>query len=173
MICRIALLMPPGSQRTWPRRDAQGLLGPVADPTEALMKLAFHQGFTVGVLSSHVEELQQGWMLLQEAPAPPRSTDLKQFPRSFPRITPDRLTEMIADHEAGMSAYELADKYGHNRGTIMKHLAMAGIRSRVATPTTEEIFHWRELRAEGLGFKTIARRVERNHKKIRKYTLGN
>lgn len=79
---------------------------------------------------------------------------------------------MTADYEAGMSAYELAEKYGHNRGTIMKHLAEAGIRSRVAVPTDDEIFHWRELRAEGLGFKTIANRVGRNHKTIRKYLAG-
>lgn len=76
---------------------------------------------------------------------------------------------MITDYEAAMSAYELADKYGHNRGTIMKHLSGAGVRSRVAVPTDDEIIHWRELRAEGLGFKTIARRVGRNHKTIRKY----
>lgn len=76
---------------------------------------------------------------------------------------------MIADYEAGMSAYDLADKYGHNRGTIMKHLASAGIRSRVTVPTDDEVFHWHELYAEGLGFKTIARRVGRNHKTIRKY----
>lgn len=79
---------------------------------------------------------------------------------------------MIADYEAGMSAYELADKYGHNRGTIMKRLAAAGVRSRVAVPTDDEIFHWRELQAGGLGFKTIARQVGRNHKTIRKYLLG-
>lgn len=76
---------------------------------------------------------------------------------------------MIADYEAGTSAYELADKYGHNRGTIMKHLLAAGVRSRVAVPTEEEIFRWKELRAEGLSFKAIAKRVGRNHKTIRKY----
>ncbi len=76
---------------------------------------------------------------------------------------------MITDYEAGMSAYELADKYGHNRGTIMKHLSAGGVRSRVAVPTEDEIFRWKELRAEGFGFKTIARRVGRNQKTIRKY----
>ncbi|MEB4615989.1 helix-turn-helix domain-containing protein [Leucobacter sp. M11] len=76
---------------------------------------------------------------------------------------------MITDYEAGISAYELAEKYGHNRGTIMKHLAGAGIRSRVAVPTDDEILQLRELRAEGLGYKTIARRVGRNHKTIRKH----
>lgn len=64
---------------------------------------------------------------------------------------------MVADYEAGMSAYDLAEKYGHNRGTIMKHLAEAGIRSRVAIPTNEEIALWHELHASGMGFKTIAR----------------
>ena len=124
------------------------------------------------MFSSYAKQLEQGWGLLQEASVPPRSSDLQQSPRSFPRITPDRLTEMVADYEAGMSAYELADKYGHNRGTIMKHLAGVGVRSRVAVPTDDEIFHWQELRAEGLGFKTIARRVGRNHKTIRKYLLS-
>ncbi|PPF44837.1 hypothetical protein C5B85_08835 [Pseudoclavibacter sp. AY1F1] len=76
---------------------------------------------------------------------------------------------IVADYEAGMSAYDLAEKYGHNRGTIMRHLATAGVRSRVAVPTDDEIAHWRELYAQGLGYKTIARRVERNHKTIRKY----
>lgn len=76
---------------------------------------------------------------------------------------------MIADYESGMSAYELAEKYGHNRATIMKRLAQAGVRSRVAVPTDEEILHWRELQSQGLGFKTIARQVGRNHKTIRKY----
>lgn len=68
-----------------------------------------------------------------------------------------------------MSAYELADKYGHNRGTIMKYLTGVGVRSRVAVPTDEEVFRWQELQAEGLGFKTIARRVGRNHKTVRKH----
>lgn len=76
---------------------------------------------------------------------------------------------MAADYESGMTAYELAEKYGHNRGTIMKHLAQAGVRSRVAAPTDEEILYWRELHAQGMGFKTIARRVGRNHKTVRKY----
>lgn len=76
---------------------------------------------------------------------------------------------MILDYEAGMSAYDLADKYGHNRGTVMKHLAAAGVRSRVAVPTDNEIFCWRKLRSQGLGFKTIAKRVGRNHKTVRKY----
>lgn len=76
---------------------------------------------------------------------------------------------MLADYEAGMSAYELADKYGHNRCTTMKYLSTVGVRSRVAVPTEDEIFHWKELRAEGLGFMTIAKRVGRNHKTIRKY----
>lgn len=76
---------------------------------------------------------------------------------------------MIADYEAGISAYELTDRYGHNRGTIMKHLAGAGVSPRVAVPTNHEIFRWQELHAEGLGYKTVARRVGRNHKTIRKY----
>lgn len=51
----------------------------------------------------------------------------------------------------------------------MKRLAMAGVRSRVAVPTDNEMFRWRQLHAEGLGFKAIARRVGRNHKTVRKY----
>lgn len=125
------------------------------------------------MFSSYAKQLEQGSRLLREILASPRATELQQLPRSLARITPDRLAEMVTDYEAGMSAYDLADKYGHNRGTIMKHLAGAGVRSRAAVPTDEEIFQWRELRAEGLGFKTIARRVGRNHKTIRKHTLEN
>lgn len=77
----------------------------------------------------------------------------------------------IVDYEAGASTYELADKYGHCRGTIMKHLAGVGVHSRVVAPTCDEVFRWKELRAEGLGFKTIAQQVERNHQTIRKYFL--
>lgn len=66
---------------------------------------------------------------------------------------------MIADYDAGLSAYELADKYGHNRGTNRKHLVTAGIRSRVTMPTDAEISLWCELRVEGLGLKLVARRV--------------
>lgn len=76
---------------------------------------------------------------------------------------------MITDYEAGLSAYELANKYGHNRGTIMKHLAESGVRSRVAVPAEDELFLWRELQAEGLGFRTIARRIGRSHRTIRKH----
>lgn len=123
----------------------------------------------VGVFSSYAKQLEQGWRLLQEAPDAPEPAEVQQSPRSFARITDEKLQLMITDYEAGMSAYELADKYGHNRGTIMKHLSIAGVRSRVAVPTDDEIFRWREMRAEGLGFKTIARRVGRNHKTVRKY----
>ncbi|MGO2141765.1 MAG: hypothetical protein ACTH30_15305 [Leucobacter sp.] len=121
------------------------------------------------MFSSYAEELQQGWRLLQGADLSPKTAELQQIPRSLARITDEKLRLMITDYEAGMSAYELADKYGHNRGTIMKHLAGAGVRSRVAVPTDDEIFHWRELYAKGLDFKTIARRVGRNHKTIRRY----
>lgn len=121
------------------------------------------------MFSSYAKQLEQGRRLLQEAHTPPESAKLQQSPRSFARITEEKLRLMITDYEAGMSAYEMAEKYGHNRGTIMKHLAGAGVRSRVAVPTDDEIFHWKELRAEGLGFKTIARRVGRNHKTIRKH----
>lgn len=123
----------------------------------------------VGVFSSYAEELQQGWRLLTVARISPKPERTQQSPRSFARITDEKLRLMIADYEAGMSAYELADKYRHNRGTIMKHLSTAGVRSRVAVPTEDEIFRWKELRADGLGFKTIARRVGRNHKAVRKY----
>ena len=133
--------------------------------------MASHQGFFVGVFSSYSKQLEQGWRLLQEVEFSPRAAGLQQIQRSLARITDEKLRLMVADYEAGMSAYELADKYGHNRGTIMKHLAAAGIRSRVAVPTEDEIFRWRELWAEGLGFKTIAKRVGRNHKTVRKYLI--
>lgn len=123
----------------------------------------------VGLFSSYAEKIKQGWEALQDASRVTRSSNSPENPRSLPRITPERLEAMIADYESGMSAYDLADKYGQHRTTIMKHLAAAGIRSRVAVPTDEEVLLWRELHAEGLGFKTIARRVERNHKTVRKY----
>lgn len=126
----------------------------------------------VGAFSSYAKLLEQGWSLLRRGHASPHPTELHQSPRSFARITPERLAEMILDYESGISAYELADKCGHNRGTIMKHLAEAGVRSRVAVPTDDEIFLWQELRAKGLGFKTIARQVGRNHKTIRKHLAG-
>ncbi|WP_141914878.1 helix-turn-helix domain-containing protein [Klugiella xanthotipulae] len=84
-------------------------------------------------------------------------------------MTPERLKLMIADYDAGMSAREIGKRYGHGRDTIMKHLAAAGIESRVAVPSDEEIATWRQLHAEGLGFKTIAKRVGRNHKTVRKH----
>ena len=123
----------------------------------------------VGVFSSYAKQLQQVWKLLQSSDASRASIEVRSTPRSLPRITPAKLKLMIADYESGMTAYELAEKYGHNRGTIMKHLTQAGVRSRVAVPTGDEITHWRELHAQGLGFKTIARRVGRNHKTVRKY----
>ncbi len=121
------------------------------------------------MFSSYAKQLEQGLRLLAEAKNSRETARTQHSPRSFARITDEKLRLMITDYEVGMSAYELADKYGHNRGTIMKHLSATGVRSRVAVPTEDEIFHWKELRADGLGFKTIARRVGRNHKTIRKY----
>lgn|GEM_PF-2670388 len=123
----------------------------------------------VGVFSSYSKQLEQGSKLLREVAPLQELVELQKPPRSLARITEEKLRLMAADYESGMSAYELADKYGHHRDTIMKYLAKAGIRSRVAVPSDEEIFKWKELQAEGLGFKTIARRVGRNHKTIRKY----
>lgn len=123
------------------------------------------------MFSCYAERIDRGWQVLQDACAsqPDNEAGQRQAHRSYARITSDRLRLIVADYEAGMSAYDLAEKYGHNRGTIMKYLATAGVRSRVAVPTDDEIAHWRELHAQGLGYKTIARRVERNHKTIRKY----
>lgn len=123
----------------------------------------------VGVFSSYSKQLEQGAKLLREAATLRKPVELQKSPRSLARITEEKLRLMVADYESGMSAYELADKYGHHRDTIMKYLAKAGIRSRVAVPSDEEIFRWKELRAEDLGFKTIARRVGWNHKTIRKH----
>lgn len=81
-------------------------------------------------------------------------------PRSLPRLTKERLAAIIADHESGLSAYDLADKYDHNHGTIMKRVARAGVRSRAATLTDEEIAEWRQPHPEGLGYKTISRRAD-------------
>ncbi|MFE7067787.1 hypothetical protein [Microbacterium sp. NPDC057658] len=126
----------------------------------------------VGLFSSHSKQIQQGRKLLQEAriPAAQQQTVPEPTPpRSLPRITKERLIAIAADYEAGMSAYGLAEKYGHNRGTIMKHLAQAGVRSRVAVPTDAEVAELRQLHSQGLGYKTIARQVGRNHKTVRKY----
>ncbi|WP_153002127.1 hypothetical protein [Leucobacter chromiiresistens] len=112
-----------------------------------------------GVFSSCAKEIGLGWRLLAEARNSPKTARTQHSPRSFTRITEERLRLIIADYEAGLSAYELAGKYRHNRGTIMKHLPGTGVRSRVVVPTADEIFRWRELWAEGLGFKTIANRV--------------
>lgn len=126
----------------------------------------------VGLFSCYAGQIDRGWQVLQDAQTSRPSDDeagQRQAHRSYARITSERLRLIVADYEAGMSAYDLAEKYGHNRGTIMKHLATAGVRSRVAVPTDDEVAHWRKLHAQGLGFKTIARRVERNHKTVRKY----
>lgn len=125
----------------------------------------------VGLFSCYAEQIDRGWRTLQDACAsqPDVEAGHQRAHRSYARVTSDRLRLIVADYEAGMSAYDLAEKYGHNRGTIMKHLATAGIRSRVAVPTEDEVAYWRELYAQGLGFKTIARWVERNHKTVRKY----
>lgn len=95
----------------------------------------------------------------------------RQTTRSLPRITKERLAALVADYESGMTAYELADKYGHHRSTIMRQLAQAGVHSRMATPTAAEISRWRELYDTGMGIKTIACQVGRNDKTIRKYIL--
>lgn len=123
----------------------------------------------VGLFSCYAEEINRGWRTLRAACAsqPNDEAGQQQAHRSYARITSDRLRLIVADYEAGMSAYNLAENYGHNQGTIMKHLATAGVRSRVAVPTDGEVAHWRELHAQGLGFNTIARQVERNHKTIR------
>lgn len=126
----------------------------------------------VGLFSSHSKEVKQGWELLQQnrhATGRNEATPSAATPRSLPRITKERLAAIIVDYESGLSSYDLAKKYGHNRGTIMKHLALEGVRSRIAVPTDEEVAEWRQLHSGGIGYKTIARRVGRNHKTIRKY----
>lgn len=125
--------------------------------------------FSVGVFSCYADHLRQGWELLQDCEQPGERLDDGRQPRSFARITDDRLAAAIADYKAGLSSYDLATKYGHHRATIMKHLAQAGVRLRTAKPTDDEITQWRDLHAQRLGFKTIARQVGRNHKTVRKY----
>lgn len=106
-----------------------------------LTSLSSERGLVVGLFSSYSNHLEQGWRLLKEANLSPRTADLQQIPRSLARITDEEHRLMMTDYETGMSAYELAEKYDLNRGTIMKHLAGAGVRSRVAVPTNDEIFH--------------------------------
>ena len=59
------------------------------------------------MFSSYAKQLEQGLRLLAEAKNSRETARTQHSPRSFARITDEKLRLMITDYEVGMSAYDL------------------------------------------------------------------
>jgi reverse gyrase len=61
---------------------------------------------------------------------------VSQIKQKQKRFTAEEVTELLKDYKAGLTVYQLGDKYGCHRTTVSEHLKANGIKMRgTRTPT--------------------------------------
>lgn len=75
------------------------------------------------------------------------------------RLSAELNAQIVADYQSGMKATDVARKYGINEWTVRHRLRRSGIPLRPISMNEEEIALTFALRAEGLSYERIARRI--------------
>jgi Transposase len=79
--------------------------------------------------------------------------------RGHRRLSPDRVTELVAQCRAGWSVRQLAEIFRINRTTVLAHLERAGVarRANVRKLSDEQVHEAATRYASGLSLKTVAK----------------
>jgi predicted transcriptional regulator len=85
------------------------------------------------------------------------------------RLTEAQVREMVARHEGGATAYELAAEFGCHRTTVAAQLKKAGIAMQYQSPTSEAIASMVRLYATGLSFQEVGKQLGFCANTVRKY----
>jgi DNA-directed RNA polymerase specialized sigma24 family protein len=90
------------------------------------------------------------------------TTEETTLRRTVRQLSPDHVTKLIADYEAGATVYELAEKYKINRKTVSEQLHRHGVSVR-RQGLAEEVQAAAVLYIQGLSLVRIADRFGVNH----------
>lgn len=101
------------------------------------------------------------------ASAPPRVARTRRQPRKA--FTPDEITLLAADYEAGVPVEDLAMKYRCHRATVLKYTAEAGVhRPKQFKVAPAQIVEMVRLYESGMATGEIGRRLGFSTKTVRR-----
>ena len=120
--------------------------------------------------SNHKDAARRLSAAIAEAESAPGR--LEEPARSAPRprariLSPDELTHLAADYQAGMTVYELAAKYRISRETVSKHLHRMGVEIRRQGLNEQQAIEAVRLYGEGLSAFRIGERIGAQHNTVR------
>lgn len=117
----------------------------------------------MGLFSSHANELRKVHRRLSVKPA----NDLPQAngnrkPTTQPRLSDEKVGQIVASYEAGKTVYELAVEYAYHRVTISAVLKRQGVALRRASPTPAQIDEMVRLYESGLSLARVGEQFAMN-----------
>jgi transposase len=74
-------------------------------------------------------------------------------------LTPDEVSELVAEYEAGMPVRALAARFGLHRGTVLQVVKRSGVTRRLAYSTPAQRKHAAALYEQGYSLSQVAKRV--------------
>jgi len=117
----------------------------------------------VGLFSSHANKLRTAHRHVSDdsnrgQPQATRSGKRK----SQPRLSDQKVSEIVAEYEAGKTVYELATTCNCHRVTISAVLKRQGVPLRCTSPTSEQIDEMVRLYESGLSLAKVGQRFAMN-----------
>lgn len=117
----------------------------------------------VGLFSSHANELRKARRHLLTEPVrelPQANGGRKRTTQ--PRLSDEKVSQIVTAYETGKTVYELATEYGCHRVTISAVLKRQGVALRRTSPTAEQIDEMVRLYESGMSLARIGEQFAMN-----------
>ena len=110
----------------------------------------------VGLFSSHANELRKAHRHLSTDPVRELPQENRHRKRSTqPRLSDEKVSQIVTAYETGKTVYELAAEYGCHRVTISAVLKRQGVPIRHRSPTPTQIAEMARLYESGLSLAKV------------------
>lgn len=114
----------------------------------------------VGLFSSHANDLRKAHRHLSTEPVRELSqTNGGRKRTTQPRLSGEKVSQIVTAYEAGKTVYELAAEYGCHRVTISAVLKRQGVSLRRTSPTPEQIDEMVHLYETGYSLAKVGDRL--------------
>ena len=117
----------------------------------------------VKLFSSHANEQRKAHRHLSTAPARElRQEKVRRKRTTQPRLSDEKVDQIVTAYEAGKTVYELAAEYGCHRVTISAALKRQGVALRHTSPTSAQVDEMVRLYESGLSLAMVGERFGLN-----------
>ena len=125
--------------------------------------LGFQDIRSVGLFSSHANELRKAHRRLSTDPVRELPQENRRRKRTTqPRLSDEKVRQIVTAYETGKTVYELAAEYGCHRVTISAVLKRRGVILRRTSPTAAQIDEMIRLYESGLSLARVGERFGMN-----------